>query len=92
MKLWKLELHTEPAFSACTFAGRRCADVPDIPPLIARGIGEEIEPVGNLPSFSILLINPLQPVSTPQIFKLLTIKTNAPLPDLTGERWTGFSD
>lgn len=84
MKLWKLELHTDQLSALALSLG---ADVPmclTSRPLIARGIGEEIEPVGNLPSFSILLINPLQPVSTPQIFKLLTIKTNAPLPDLTG--------
>ena len=48
-------------------------------PLIARGIGEELQPV-QLPPISILLVNPLKPVSTPQIFRLLTDKNNPPLP------------
>lgn len=48
-------------------------------PLIARGIGEEIESVA-LPRLCLLLVNPLKPVSTPAIFHLLTRKNNPPLP------------
>lgn len=48
-------------------------------PLIARGIGEEITPV-HLPALPILLVNPLKPVSTPAIFRLLTNKENPPMP------------
>ena len=58
------------------------ADVPmclESRSLIARGIGEEIMPV-TLPAFPILLVNPLLPVSTPAVFRLLTNKDNAPLP------------
>lgn len=83
MTLWKLELGTDQLSALALSLG---ADVPmclTSRPLIARGIGDEIEPIGNLPSFPIVLINPLRPVSTPQIFKLLTSKTNAPMPDLT---------
>lgn len=49
-------------------------------PLIARGIGEEIQPVA-LPPFGLLLVNPLKPVSTPAIFRLLTEKRNPPMPE-----------
>ncbi|NLS02563.1 4-(cytidine 5'-diphospho)-2-C-methyl-D-erythritol kinase [Rhizobium sp. P32RR-XVIII] len=53
-------------------------------PLIARGIGEKIEPVA-LPSFVIVLANPLKAVSTPEIFRLLTEKHNPPLDLRTGD-------
>lgn len=48
-------------------------------PLIARGIGETIEPVPNLPSFAMVLANPLKAVSTPDVFRALTNKNNGPL-------------
>ncbi len=48
-------------------------------PLIARGIGEEIERIA-LPRLCLLLVNPLKPVSTPAIFRRLTTKDNPPLP------------
>ena len=54
-------------------------------PLIARGIGEEIQPVP-LPSLALVLANPLKAVSTPQIFRLLARKDNPPL-DLTSGDW-----
>lgn len=48
-------------------------------PLIARGIGDEITSIA-LPSLFLLLVNPLVPVSTPEIFRRLTQKTNPPMP------------
>jgi 4-diphosphocytidyl-2-C-methyl-D-erythritol kinase len=45
-------------------------------PLIARGIGEDLRQVPTMPNFSIVLANPLLPVSTPQVFRLLTNKDN----------------
>ncbi|PWE57999.1 4-(cytidine 5'-diphospho)-2-C-methyl-D-erythritol kinase [Metarhizobium album] len=51
-------------------------------PLLARGIGDEIESLPHLPAFSCVLVNPLKAVSTPAIFKLLTEKNNAPLAPL----------
>jgi 4-diphosphocytidyl-2-C-methyl-D-erythritol kinase len=48
-------------------------------PLVARGIGEDIEPVTGFPSFPMLIVNPLKAVSTPVIFKRLTDKTKPPL-------------
>jgi 4-diphosphocytidyl-2-C-methyl-D-erythritol kinase len=51
-------------------------------PLIARGIGEEIEPVHALPALDLVLVNPGVPVSTPQIFGLLATRENLPLSPL----------
>jgi len=48
-------------------------------PLIARGIGEEIEPVPDLPAFAMVLANPLTGVSTPEVFRRLTMKNNPAL-------------
>lgn len=53
-------------------------------PLIARGIGEEITPV-IIPELAMVLVNPLKGVSTPEIFRRLTSKSNAPLPVLDGD-------
>jgi 4-diphosphocytidyl-2-C-methyl-D-erythritol kinase len=58
------------------------ADVPmciESRPLLARGIGEDITLLGDFPTLYLLLVNPLVEVSTPEIFKLLTNKTNLPL-------------
>ena len=48
-------------------------------PLIARGIGEIIEPV-SLPELPMVLVNPGVGVSTPAIFKALVKKANGGLP------------
>lgn len=48
-------------------------------PLIARGIGEEIEPVA-LPELPMVLVNPGVAVSTPAIFRALVKKENEALP------------
>ncbi|PST26300.1 4-(cytidine 5'-diphospho)-2-C-methyl-D-erythritol kinase [Mesorhizobium plurifarium] len=58
------------------------ADVPmclDGRPLLARGVGEKITPLPQLPSFAAVLVNPLVAVSTPVIFRSLVSKTNPPL-------------
>ncbi|MCA1489537.1 4-(cytidine 5'-diphospho)-2-C-methyl-D-erythritol kinase [Ensifer sp. NBAIM29] len=47
--------------------------------LIARGIGEVITPLPALPSFAIVLANPLVAISTPVIFRTLARKANPPL-------------
>ncbi|MGR6466596.1 4-(cytidine 5'-diphospho)-2-C-methyl-D-erythritol kinase [Rhizobium sp. PAMB 3182] len=51
-------------------------------PLVARGIGEEIETLRDFPTFHLVLVNPLKEVSTPAIFRRLTEKNNPPLPTL----------
>ncbi|CUX20777.1 MULTISPECIES: 4-(cytidine 5'-diphospho)-2-C-methyl-D-erythritol kinase [Agrobacterium] len=49
-------------------------------PLIARGIGEQIETLTDLPELFMVLGNPLKAVSTPEIFRRLQNKANPPLP------------
>jgi len=51
-------------------------------PLIARGIGEDLAPVKHLPALFMVLVNPLVSVSTPEIFRRLTKRDNAPVPPL----------
>ncbi|MCJ9696801.1 4-(cytidine 5'-diphospho)-2-C-methyl-D-erythritol kinase, partial [Rhizobium sp. PRIMUS64] len=56
-------------------------------PLIARGIGEKIEPVPELPVLAMVLANPLKGVSTPEVFRRLATKNNPTLrlaPSLRG--------
>ncbi|WEX08119.1 4-(cytidine 5'-diphospho)-2-C-methyl-D-erythritol kinase [Chelativorans sp. AA-79] len=48
-------------------------------PLIARGIGETLEPVPSLPPLSILLVNPGLPLATPVVFAALMERENPPL-------------
>ncbi|KJF66819.1 4-(cytidine 5'-diphospho)-2-C-methyl-D-erythritol kinase [Rhizobium nepotum] len=69
------------------------ADVPmclESRALIARGIGEDIEPVSDLPELFLLLANPLKAVSTPEIFRRLLDKTNPPLPERKAAGWVDF--
>ncbi|KZK93445.1 4-diphosphocytidyl-2-C-methyl-D-erythritol kinase [Pseudovibrio sp. Ad5] len=64
------------------------ADVPmclEEKPARIRGIGEIIEPLTDLPSGAIVLINPLIEVSTPAIFHTLEKKNNTPLPEMPEE-------
>ena len=51
-------------------------------PLIARGMGEKIEPVAGFPALPMVLVNPGVPVSTPQVFAALSSRQNPPLPPL----------
>ncbi len=69
------------------------ADVPmclESRSLVARGIGEEIEPVSGLPHLFLVLANPLKAVSTPEIFRLLQKKENPPLPFRATPNWMDF--
>ncbi|KZK77574.1 4-diphosphocytidyl-2-C-methyl-D-erythritol kinase [Pseudovibrio sp. Ad46] len=64
------------------------ADVPmclEEKPARIRGIGEIIEPLTDLPSGAIVLVNPLIEVSTPAIFHALEKKNNTPLPEMPEE-------
>ncbi|RFC63297.1 4-(cytidine 5'-diphospho)-2-C-methyl-D-erythritol kinase [Fulvimarina endophytica] len=49
-------------------------------PQVARGIGDELEPVALSAGFGILLVNPRRPVPTPAVFKALVNRSNTPLP------------
>jgi 4-diphosphocytidyl-2-C-methyl-D-erythritol kinase len=51
-------------------------------PLIARGIGDVIEPIIGFPALHAVLVNPGLPVSTPEVFQALETRDNAPLPCL----------
>lgn len=79
LRLWGATLPRE---TLAALALKLGADVPmclESRPLIARGIGEEIEPVPDLPSFAMVLANPLTGVSTPEVFRRLTVKNNQAL-------------
>ena len=51
-------------------------------PLKATGIGETLELLPQMPRLSMVLANPLQAVSTPDIFRRLATKTNPAMPAL----------
>ncbi|MEP9370869.1 4-(cytidine 5'-diphospho)-2-C-methyl-D-erythritol kinase [Mesorhizobium sp. KR1-2] len=53
-------------------------------PLLARGIGEVLEPVADLPPLPLVLVNPGVGVSTPDVFRALASRENPPLPPLPG--------
>jgi 4-diphosphocytidyl-2-C-methyl-D-erythritol kinase len=86
MRLWDVAL---PAETIAALALKLGADVPmclKSMPLIARGIGEEIE-VAPLPSFAVVLANPLKGVSTPEVFRRLASKNNPPLALSKPQHW-----
>jgi 4-diphosphocytidyl-2-C-methyl-D-erythritol kinase len=77
-RLWELVL---PDGALAAIALRLGADVPMClagRPLIARGIGEEIEPLSPFPSLPLVLGNPLVGVSTPEVFRRLESRSNPP--------------
>ncbi|QSY95178.1 4-(cytidine 5'-diphospho)-2-C-methyl-D-erythritol kinase [Rhizobium bangladeshense] len=78
-RLWGTGLPVE---TLAALALKLGADVPmclESRPLIARGIGEEIEAVPDLPALAMVLANPLKGVSTPEVFRRLKAKNNPPL-------------
>ena len=61
------------------------ADVPmclHARPLIARGVGDEIEPLPGFPALGVVLVNPGAAVATPEVFRALPSPGNPPLPPL----------
>jgi 4-diphosphocytidyl-2-C-methyl-D-erythritol kinase len=75
-RVWRVTL---PPATVQEIALKLGADVPMClasRPLIACGIGEEIRPLPHLPSFSVVLGNPLKGVSTPEVFGRLEKKDN----------------
>ncbi len=86
LELWETSVHIDRLKQIAVKLG---ADVPmclDGRPLIARGIGDEIELFAEFPSFPMLIVNPLKAVSTPVIFRMLASKTNPPLIVPHGQR------
>ncbi len=51
-------------------------------PCLVRGIGEIVEPVDIMPPASLVLVNPLVPVSTADVFRRLNKHDNPGLPDI----------
>ena len=58
-------------------------------PLVARGVGEELEPIDAWPPLHLVLVNPGVAVSTPAVFAALAIRDNPPLPPLPNRRDAG---
>jgi 4-diphosphocytidyl-2-C-methyl-D-erythritol kinase len=75
-RLWKLNLPRETVEAIALGLG---ADVPMClagEPLIARGIGEKLQPLPLFPSLPLVLGNPLVAVSTPEVFRRLENRNN----------------
>lgn len=53
-------------------------------PVRMRGVGEILDPVPTLPDFHMVLVNPGQGLSTPEVFRVLTRRDNDPMPPITG--------
>lgn len=74
-------LWSAPAGAAEAAAPTLGADVPMClaqRPAIARGVGERLDPAPALPRFSLLLANPMLPLSTPAVFGALDRRDNPP--------------
>ena len=74
-----------PLSELSTLALRLGADVPACllsVPLVARGVGEILAPLPEFPTMHIVLVNPLVPVATADIFRRLRAHDNYPLPAL----------
>jgi len=81
-RIWGLDIDAAELAEIALSLG---ADVPmclAAQPLVARGIGENVEPLPAVPSLGLVLVNPGVPVSTPQVFSALRRRDNEPLPAL----------
>jgi 4-diphosphocytidyl-2-C-methyl-D-erythritol kinase len=81
-RFWKLDLGASALARIGLTLG---ADVPmclHSKPLVARGIGDIVEPVEKFPSLALVLVNPRVAVATPQVFAALASRENPPLPAL----------
>lgn len=86
IQLWTIETDTALLQEICLSLG---ADVPMClhgqfygGGLIARGIGEDLQAIPDLPVMPLVLVNDGTAISTPQIFQRLQKRDNAPLTDL----------
>src|SRR5690606_23426476 len=53
---------------------------------VAQGVGEKLTFVQDSPRLFLVLVNPLKGVSTPQVFKALERKNNAPMPSISPDK------
>ncbi|KRA55973.1 4-(cytidine 5'-diphospho)-2-C-methyl-D-erythritol kinase [Devosia sp. Root635] len=51
-------------------------------PLVARGVGEVLAPLPEFPACHIVLVNPMVPLATADVFRRLRAHDNYPLPEL----------
>ena len=80
-----LSKHPIPLSELSVLALRLGADVPACllsVPLVARGVGEILAPLPEFPTLHIVLVNPLVPVATADIFRRLRAHDNYALPAL----------
>jgi 4-diphosphocytidyl-2-C-methyl-D-erythritol kinase len=80
-----LSSHPIPVAELADLAARLGADVPAClvsTPLIARGVGEVLSPLPHFPALHIVLVNPLIPLPTADVFRRLRAHDNYPLPEL----------
>ncbi len=81
-RLWGLDLGRARLAELALTLG---ADVPmcvDGRPARIGGIGEEISPLDDFPSLSLVLVNPGVGVPTPAVFRALKTRDNPPMPEL----------
>jgi 4-diphosphocytidyl-2-C-methyl-D-erythritol kinase len=81
--LWDIEQAT-----IDTVAAELGADVPmclAAYPLVAKGIGHDVTPLPDFPALPLVLINAGLAISTPEVFRALTSRENAPLPPLASK-------
>lgn len=79
---WKLDT-SEAELAALGL--RLGADVPmclAARPLVARGIGDEVETLDDFPALSVVLVNPGVPLATGAVFANLDTPSNPPMPHL----------
>ena len=68
-----------------TLAAELGADVPAClvsTPLVARGIGEKLTVLPDFPTCHVVLVNPMLPLATADVFRKLASRDNDPLPEL----------
>jgi len=87
-------LHLLAKLWQCSLSGEELRDIglslgADVPacliekPLLMTGIGEKLREIGHFPNFHILLINSKSKVSTPEVFRNITIPSEAPIVEAT---------
>ncbi|WP_210321384.1 4-(cytidine 5'-diphospho)-2-C-methyl-D-erythritol kinase [Devosia beringensis] len=80
-----LSSHPIPVSELSDLAARLGADVPAClvsAPLLARGVGELLEVLPEFPALHIVLVNPMVPLPTADVFRRLRAHDNYPLPAL----------
>lgn len=77
--------HAIPVHELSDMAATLGADVPAClvsRPLLARGVGELLEPLPDFPALHVVLVNPMVPLATADVFRRLRAHDNYPLPAL----------